>query len=458
MKGISLKLFQGMMILVTIMLACLWLFQIVFLEDFYSTRQIRLMQDKVSAVAARINTVGWEEPGLTIEIQEIAEVYHSVLGLYDSQGTVILEAGRESGEGTGKFYDKHMRELAEQTIQTKTVTVKEERTRTGAHFLVVACPSGDGVLAAAVPLAPVADTVSILKSQLAYVTGILLVIAFLLSLVLSRRFVRPIQNLSTYTRAIAQGGFAQDFAVTGNDEIAALSRDIREMGHELGRTEQLRKELIGNISHELRTPLSLIKGYAETLRDVTGHDSDKRTRQLGIIIQETDRLSRLVDDILSMSRLDSGVVTLSLDRVDLSELARQISERFMDLSDRSGIRLTLELETGCTIRADRRYMEQVLVNLLSNAIRYARETVTISVSKKEDQVELRVADDGPGIPPEELARIWERYYKGAKSTNIGTGLGLAIVKSILESHGFSYGAQNLDTGGASLFFAARIAR
>ncbi|WFF71768.1 HAMP domain-containing protein [Proteiniclasticum sp. QWL-01] len=272
MKGISLKLFQGMMILVTIMLACLWLFQIVFLEDFYSTRQIRLMQDKVSAVAARINTVGWEEPGLTIEIQEMAEVYHSVLGLYDSQGTVILEAGRESGEGTGKFYDKHMRELAEQTIQTKTVTVKEERTRTGAHFLVVACPSGDGVLAAAVPLAPVADTVSILKSQLAYVTGILLVIAFLLSLVLSRRFVRPIQNLSTYTRAIAQGGFAQDFAVAGNDEIAALSRDIREMGQELGRTERLRKELIGNISHELRTPLSLIKGYAETLRDVTGHD------------------------------------------------------------------------------------------------------------------------------------------------------------------------------------------
>ena len=211
-------------------------------------------------------------------------------------------------------------------------------------------------------------------------------------------------------------------------------------------------------SHELRTPLSLIKGYAETLRDVTGHDPDKRARQLGIIIDETDRLSRLVDDILSLSRLESGAVTLSLDRLDLAELARQVAERFRDLSELSGSRLELELESGSLLRADRRYLEQVVVNLLSNAFRFARETVTVRVSRLGDQVELRVEDDGPGIPEDDLPRIWDRYYKGDHPGLAGSGLGLAIVKSILVSHGFLYGAKNRPTGGASIYFSAPAAR
>ena len=458
MRGISLKLFQGMMILVSVMLALLWLFQVVFLEDFYSARQVRLMEDKVAALGQRIDTHGPADPEITAEIRELAQVYNSVIGVYDQAGLPIFEAGRETSGGTGNFFDKHMKEAVAQSLRGEIVTRTEEQTRTGGRFLVLACPAGGGVLAAAVPLAPVADTVTILKVQLAYVTGILLVIAFLLSLILSRRFVRPILQISTATRAIARGDFSQEPAVAGKDEIADLSRDIREMSRELRRTDQIRKDLIGNISHELRTPLSLIKGYAETLRDVTGHDPDKRARQLGIIIDETDRLSRLVDDILSLSRLESGAVTLSLDRLDLAELARQVAERFRDLSERSGSRLELELESGSLLRADRRYLEQVVVNLLSNAFRFARETVTVRVSRLGDQVELRVEDDGPGIPEDDLPRIWDRYYKGDHPGLAGSGLGLAIVKSILVSHGFLYGAKNRPTGGASIYFSAPAAR
>ena len=457
MRGISLRLFKVRMVLVAVMLAVLWLFQVVFLENFYSTRQIRLMEDKVTGIAARIAEKGSDDPELRAEMTDLAEVYNLVIGIYDDSGASLFEAGRESSTGTSNFFDKHMQDIVAIALLGESVTKTEEQTRTGGRFLVLAIPAGDGVVASAVPLAPVVDTVSILKVQLGYVTVILLAVSFLLSLILSKRFVKPILKISGASRAIAKGDFSWDLDVEGDDEIADLARDINEMGQELGRTERLRKDLIGNISHELRTPLSLIRGYAETLRDVTGNDPGKRNKQLGIIIGETERLARLVDDILSMSRLDSGAAKPDLGVIDLSELAVNIAERFRDLSARTGIRLELVVGEGCRIMADRKYLEQVVVNLLGNAFTHANQSITVTVSKRDGLVELSVEDDGAGIRTEDLPRIWDRYYKGSDESSKGTGLGLAIVKSILESHGFSYGASNNQAGGARFHFSAKAA-
>jgi signal transduction histidine kinase len=333
----------------------------------------------------------------------------------------------------------------------------EEQTRTGGKFLFLAAPAGTGALAVAVPLAPVSDTVSILKVQLAYITGILLLVSFVLSYLLSGRFVRPILKITDASRRMAKGEFDVDLEVGGNDEISALARDMKEMGIELERTERLRKDLIGNISHELRTPLSLIKGYAETLRDVSGNDPEKRAKQLGIIIEESDRLSALVDDILSMSMLDSGAAKPILAPFDLAHVASTVAERFQALTTHTGIQLEVHAEEGCVISADRKLIEQVAMNLMGNAFKHGKEKVILSVSKNEDRVTLTVDDDGNGIRKEDLPRIWDRYYKGKGEEAKGTGLGLAIAKSILESHSFDYGASNNATGGARFWFSAKLA-
>lgn len=457
MRGISLRLFKGMMVLVSVMLAVLWLFQVVFLEDFYSTRQIGLMQDKISEIAAQIGEKGIDDQKLQAEMSEFSEVYNLVIGVFDSSGVSVFEAGGESSTGTQNFFDKHIMEVVTEALSGSTVNRTEEQTRTGGRFLFLAAPAGSGALAAAVPLAPVSDTVSILKVQLLYITVILLVVSFILSYILSGRFVKPILRITYAARKMAKGDFDVDLDVEGTDEISVLASDIKEMGIELGRTERLRKELIGNMSHELRTPLSLIRGYAETLRDVSGSDSEKRTRQLGIIIEESDRLSELVDDILSMSMLDSGASKPNLAAMDLSEVAADVSERFRDLSSRTGIRLDVYAEKGCMVVADRKYMEQVTVNLVGNAFKHGREKVVVSVSRHEGLVTLIVDDDGSGIVDEDLPRIWDRYYKGKGEGARGTGLGLAIARSILESHGFTYGAAGNESGGARFWFSAKSA-
>jgi signal transduction histidine kinase len=457
MRGISLRLFKGMMVLVAVMLSVLWLFQVVFLEDFYSTRQIGLMEDKVAEIALEIGQKGYDDPELLSEMAEFSEVYNLVIGVFDNTGVSVYKAGGETSSGTQNFFDKHIMEVVTEALNGNTINKTEEQTRTGGKFLFLAAPAGSGALAAAVPLAPVSDTVSILKVQLLYITAILLAVSFLLSYILSGRFVKPILKITDAARRMAKGDFDVDLEVKGKDEISALARDIKEMGIELGKTERLRKDLIGNISHELRTPLSLIRGYAETLRDVSGNDTEKRNRQLGIIIEESDRLSELVDDILSLSRLDSGASKPELTIMDLSEAASAVSERFRDLSSRTGIRLEFVAEKGCMILADRKYMEQVAVNLIGNAFKHGRKKVIVTVIKSPDNVTMSVDDDGQGISEEDLPRIWERYYKGKGEGAKGTGLGLAIAKSILESHGFAYGASNNDSGGARFWFSAKSA-
>lgn len=143
MRGISLKLFQGMMILVSVMLALLWLFQVVFLEDFYSARQVGLMADKVTAIGERIVAGGLDDPQVSDEIRELAEVYNSVIGVYDAQEAALVELGRESSGGTGNFYDKHLKAVVELSLRGEPVTRIEEQTRTGGRFLVLARPAND---------------------------------------------------------------------------------------------------------------------------------------------------------------------------------------------------------------------------------------------------------------------------------------------------------------------------
>ena len=230
--------------------------------------------------------------------------------------------------------------------------------------------------------------------------------------------------------------------------------------HDLTRLKQLertREEFVANVSHELRTPLSLIKGYVETLLDGARNDPEVAERFLKTIERNASRLDLLIQDLLAISALESGRITLNLQPVPLRPLADKVLADLKSRPDAKGVKLVNDLPE-LTATADANRLEQVLANLVDNAIKYGRAdgTVTVGGQKADaDKIEIYVQDDGPGIPPESLDRVFERFYRVDKARSReqgGTGLGLSIVKHIVQSHGGKVWVKSEPGKGATFFF------
>ena len=230
--------------------------------------------------------------------------------------------------------------------------------------------------------------------------------------------------------------------------------------HDLTRLKQLesaRQEFVANVSHELRTPLSLIKGYVETLLDGAQNNPEVASKFLQTIDRNAERLRLLIEDLLTVSELESGRVRLTLQAVALAPVVSKVLEDFKARAQAKEVKL-INQAPGLAVRADTDRLEQVLGNLVDNAIKYGRPqgSVTVGGSAREGgQVEVFIQDDGPGIPPEALERVFERFYRVDKARSReqgGTGLGLAIVKHIVQSHGGRAWATSEVGRGATFYF------
>ncbi len=228
--------------------------------------------------------------------------------------------------------------------------------------------------------------------------------------------------------------------------------------------EGLRQDFVANVSHELRTPLSLIKSAAETLIDGGKNDATALTRFLEIIDKNANRLTLLIDDLLLLAQLDSGRVDLRLEPVVLGEAVRDAFDDFVMKAATRGVTIVHEVPAGLVAQADPNRLRQVLANLIDNAIKYGATNGRVSVRGRklaDDRVELSVRDDGPGIPPEATARIFERFYRVDKARSReqgGTGLGLAIVKNVIQAHGGEVRVESAIGAGTEFFITLPAAR
>jgi len=239
-------------------------------------------------------------------------------------------------------------------------------------------------------------------------------------------------------------------AATVRDPDRALAGTILVF-HDLSRIKQLenvRKEFVANVSHELRTPLSLIKGYVETLLDGAKDDPAVATRFLQTIEKHADRLTFLIDDLLTISQLESGQVAFNLQPLDLRDQAEQVLSELSGRGADKKVTLLNEVPAGLTVRVDGDRLQQVLFNLVDNAIKYGHTggSVHLGARKRSDgRIEGWVADDGPGIPEGAQGRVFERFYRVDRARSReqgGTGLGLSIVKHIIQSHGGEVGVES----------------
>jgi signal transduction histidine kinase len=270
---------------------------------------------------------------------------------------------------------------------------------------------------------------------------------------LSRIIVKPLSNITQKAGSLASGNYGETFHAKGYREVEVLADTLNYAAREIGTTDRLQKELIANISHDLRTPLTLIKGYSEVMRDFP---EEITTENMQVLIDETTHLSDLVNDLLDLSRIQTGARVLKSERFDITASIREVCSRYDALLKHRGFTIGFQSDSPVCVCADHSMILQVLYNLINNAVNFSGsdQRVILSQVRVGTRVRISVTDTGDGIKPEDLPLIWDRYYKVDKihkRAMIGTGLGLSIVKSILEKHSFEYGVESVE-GAGSVFY------
>jgi signal transduction histidine kinase len=262
-------------------------------------------------------------------------------------------------------------------------------------------------------------------------------LALLVGLLLSQRFLRPLTELTRAITAMRGGDLNQQVQVRSHDELGDLAHTFNQMSAQIHRANQLRKQMTADIAHDLRTPLMVISGYIEALRDATFQPTPERFEAMN---REALLLQRLVEDLRTLSLADAGELKLVYQPVSPRELLEQVKESFEPIASQQQVALQVQTDDPLPeLRVDRERMEQVLANLISNALHYtpAGGVVTLLARRQQNAVQLVVSDTGSGIPEDKLPNIFERFYRveESRSQNQGeSGLGLAIAKSIVEAH------------------------
>lgn len=461
--SIKFKVCLYFIVFAVLLMIVLWLLQVFFLNTFYQT----MKETKTKNVAENIE-LAYTHNDLSAfaeQVGKIAETSDMYIYIAYTEGFPFLLYGHENSPRD--YTDEILRvkkEMEEKNLKSVSLTLQQP----GHSRRILACGNilradGKPELISYIfsPLFPVTSTLDILTNQLIYVTIISLALALCLSFYLSSRITTPIRDITNSARKLAQGEYGIVFKGGHYSELTNLADTLTKASIELEKSTMLQKDLIANVSHDLRTPLTMVKSYAEMVRDLSGDNPEKRNAHLQVIIDEADRLNLLVSDMLTLSRMQSGAIVIEKSRFDIKEVIEGILVSFKLLKEEDGYTLNLDCPESVIVEADPERMKQVFSNLINNALKFCGEdkTVNVIVKRKGRHVLCQVQDHGVGIPPDELPHIWERYYKASSNmvrSTTGSGLGLSIVKEILSLHNANYGVDSALGEGTTFWFELDI--
>ena len=323
----------------------------------------------------------------------------------------------------------------------------EFRTPLGQRMLYVAMPLLPRLLPQHSPiLAQIApagglQALADLGRRLLIAGAVALALGLLLALLLARSISRPLAHITQATEEVARGNLDHRLTVEGPDEVRSLAESFNVMAQEVKASRQAQRDFVANVSHDLKTPLTSVQGFSQALLDGTAAGATAQREAAQVIHDEAARMNRMVEQLLELARWDAGQIALAQDAVDLPQLLRTCAERMAWRAQEKGVALNVETPPLPPLRGDGDRLLQVFSNLLDNGLTHtpAGGSITLAAEGVEGQaeVEITVTDTGPGIPAEELPRIFERFYRVDKAragSRRGSGLGLAIVKEIVEAH------------------------
>ncbi len=479
--GIKWKLFFYIALFAGMMIAVLWIFQTVFLDSFYK-------YIKTEQIVSAAETIGQniENSELQELVSRIAQGDGICVTVSDGSGNLLCSADvlpdclihhmplpmlaefRDKALANGgtyveKFTRENLKNAEYDRERFRGPAPPPDRGMSESLVCVKSVMGGDGAEYTVLlnsTISPVGATVDTLRVQLIWVTAVLLLLAFALALFISRKISRPLINLNESAKRLARGEYGVIFEGRGYREIVQLSDTLNTAAFELSRVEELRRELISNVSHDLRTPLTMIIGFAEVMRDLPGENTPENAQ---VIIDEAARLTRLVADLLDLSKLQSNAGELNMSTFNLTQSIRGTAARLSALLEREPVTITFDADEDAYVTADELQISQVIYNLLANAVTHTGSDAAIGVIQtvSDGSVRVEVRDNGPGIPKEQLPYIWERYYKVDKThtrAQVGSGLGLSIVKGVLERHGAGYGAESESGKGCIFWFSLPLSK
>lgn len=479
-NGISIKwnLFAYLAGFVAVLLILLWLFQIVFLESFYKAIKTQSIKSSAELIAKNIDSENLQDL-----LERISQQNGIAVKITDDSGQMLFEATDPYPDGgIQRMPNNEIKLLYEKTKENNGTAVElfsVEPFKGGNHgnfigrmpppkanpmqtlLLSKIISKSDGtevLLLMSSIITPVNATVETLKAELIWITIVLLLLSALLAWFISKKISRPIIKINESAKELARGDYETVFSAKGYREVAELNDTLNYAAKELSKVEGLRRELIANVSHDLRTPLTMITGYAEMMRDIPDENTPENVQ---IIIDEANRLTELVNDMLDLSKLQSDIGRLTFSDFSLTQSIREILLRYKKLTEQDGYHIKFISGADAYVYADAVKISQVVYNLINNAIHYTGEdkSITVCQSVHDNVVRVEVIDTGSGIKEEEIPYIWERYYKANKSHKraaVGTGLGLAIVKKILELHQAKYGVISSDGQGSIFWFELQV--
>ena len=469
LKSIKFKTWMCMICVVSVILIIMWLLGIVFLQDFYEfTKELDVKDDQNEIVAQLSKGNINENYELLLELSRENDLFVEV---FDEEGKILISPYmyflRNNPDVRINFGNMMSSIVATNAVKemiatgenSKVIKIKpnegaQDEEQENAIMLINKFEAGrkNYFVATRTSLVPIQSTADILGRLFIVIMAVVLIVSLILAFAFASTITKPIRNLSIAARQVAAGNYDVNLPVENADELGVLTNDFNEMTKELGKVDGIRKDLIANVSHELRTPLTMIKGYAETIRDLSGDNPEKREKQLGIIIDETDRLSGLITNMLDLSRLQADKHEFEIERFNASKMITKLIERY-EIYKEQGYEFNLNIAENIEITGDYARLEQVICNLVDNAINHSIDTQTVDITLTENGV-FNVRNFGDVIDEENIRHIWDRYYKIDKSGRrriAGTGIGLSIVKEILNAHKFAYGVTSDKINGTNFW-------
>ena len=328
------------------------------------------------------------------------------------------------------------------------------------HAEIIDCgENGEYLLLLNSMVTPLESAKKTIMAQFSYIIIFLLIGSVCMAFMLSKLISGPLKSMNESAKKLAEGNYNVDFDGGSYREINELSETLNYAARELSKNDNLQKELIANISHDLRTPLTMIKGYSEVMRDIPGENTPENIQA---IIDETERLSELVNDLLDLSKIESGAKAFEPEPLDITEAVRSVISRYDKMKASQGYEIDFLHDNHVVVSADRVMILQIIYNLINNAINYCGDDLYVGVrqeirldDKGQRVVRISIEDHGVGIPEDKLPLIWDRYYKvdGVhRRATVGTGIGLSIVKKLLNKHDASYGVISKLGEGSTFWF------
>lgn len=434
-------------------LLVLWGIQLIMSNFLYEKYQMR----DVDAIAKVIRDTDYED--LHEYLSEI--VYNNAVCIeyIDEFGKSTLYNDASTGCMLGrdnKALIKYKKELYSNKDDIKAINLVNPDYNSSALLYGIEVDN-NGYVFLYTMLSNVNKNYNLVKDQLIYITIVVIILAIIISFYLASVFSEPIVKITNKSKLLANGNYDVTFEKPGIKEIDELADTLNYLKSEVSKTDQYRRDLMANVSHDLKTPLTMIKAYAEMVRDITYKDKKKREDNLNVIIEETDRLNILVGDILTLSKLQANSDDIVIESFDLCKEIESILKKFEYLKETEGYIIELVAPKEVNVNADKNKINQVIYNLLNNAINYTGKDkkVILKITDNNNQYLIEIIDSGKGIDDVDIEHIWDKYYKNDKNHKrniVGTGLGLSIVKEILVKHNFKYGVKSEKNKGTTFYF------